>query len=76
MKEGIKIQVAMILYVRIGDLRARVWFGVVNGLATSRLLGMYFIDHLVKGILTKRSVYYQFDRSRYLFRTPHLTRVW
>lgn len=39
------------LFVQFGDLKVRVWFGVIEGLAVSPILGTSFIDLLRQDIL-------------------------
>ena len=38
------------LFIRMGDLKVRVWFGVVENLAVPVLLGTSYIDRFVQGI--------------------------
>lgn len=49
-KQTITVEGVILLHVQLGDLRVRVWFGVVKNLAVSVLLGTSFIDRFVTGI--------------------------
>lgn len=40
----------ILLHDRLGDLCARVWFGIVPNLAVGMLLGTYFLVHCIRGI--------------------------
>lgn len=41
----------ILFYVRLGDLRARVWFGIIHNLAVDMLLHTSFIDNFICGII-------------------------
>lgn len=49
-KETITIQVVILFYVRLENLRVSSWFGTVKGLDIILLLGTSFIYHFVEGI--------------------------
>lgn len=49
-KEPISLD-GSILFVRIGDWRVRVWFGIVGNLAVEVLIGNLFIDRYIPGNL-------------------------
>lgn len=40
------------MFVRIGDLPVRAWFGVIENLAVDVLLGTSFIECCIQGIFT------------------------
>lgn len=41
------------LHVHLGELESKVWFGVVNNLAVTVLLGTFYIYLHIKGIFKK-----------------------
>lgn len=49
-KQSVNVEAVILLHVQLGDLPARVWLGVVTGLAVSVLLGKSFIVGFVTGI--------------------------
>lgn len=50
--QSVEVQGVILLHVRIGDLRFRIWFRVVQSLAVPLLLGTFFIDRFVLTIFT------------------------
>jgi len=50
-RQAVSIEGVILLHVRVGELRVRVWFGVVSKLAVPALLGTSFIDSFIRAIL-------------------------
>lgn len=56
-KAPILLDGTILLFVKIGELRVRVWFGIVKNLAVDILLGTSFIDRYIQGIfLSERKI--------------------
>lgn len=49
-KKPVKVLGTILLYVRIGDLHVKVWFGIVENLATGLLLGTLLINWFIHRI--------------------------
>lgn len=49
-KEPILLDGTILLFVNIGELRMRVWFGIVEILAVDILLGTSFIERYIRGL--------------------------
>lgn len=46
-----ELEGVMLMLVRIGDLEVLVWFGLVNKISDDILIGSFFINRCVRGIL-------------------------
>lgn len=56
-REHVNVEGVIPMFVRIGDLRVRAWFGVVENLAVDILVGTSFIDRCIRGIFpTERKI--------------------
>lgn len=51
-QESLRLEGTILLQVGLGDLRVRVWLGIVNNLAVDMLLGTYFIDCCIRRIFS------------------------
>lgn len=53
-----------LLFVKIGELRIRVWFGVVENLAIYILLGTLFIDKYIREIFSSERNFFHCTHRR------------
>lgn len=49
-KQKIPLVGVITIFVQIGDLKVRVWFGVIDELDLPAIFGTYFIENFIKSI--------------------------